>query len=162
MQEIYKSLPIIEVTYVKLASQHLIIKNNSYFFTKDLLRFDFDQQVGFSAERTGDAVQVYFEDRLLARFEPFVCNQVTKSQDCEQIINDLRYEDTEAFVSYDGYDYFRYGSGKRITFNNYLMGYIITPESDERLLDLSNATRIIDKSFVIKHKEEQMKSSCTA
>ena len=160
MQEIYKSLPIIESNSIKLPDQYLVIKNNTYFFTKDLLYFDFDQQPGFKARKDDNTIEVYFENTKLASFEPFLCNKVVKDQNCEQLLLDLRYDATENFVSYDGYDYFRYGTGKWITFNNNILGYVVTTEDDERLLDLSNAIKIIDRAFVVKNKDDLMKMAC--
>jgi hypothetical protein len=73
---------------------------------------------------------------------------------------DLRYEATENFVSYDGYDYYRYGTGKWITFNNNIFGYVVTAEEDTRLLDLSNAVKIVNRAFVVKNKDSEMRAAC--
>jgi hypothetical protein len=41
IKDIRKDIPIIEVSALKFADQGLIIKNNIYFFVKDLLYLDF-------------------------------------------------------------------------------------------------------------------------
>lgn len=160
ISSLFRTIPVIEVNYIKIPKYNLVINNNSYLFTEDLLRFDFWQQIGFNAKKIGKTINVYFNETKLASYEPFVCNKVIKSQNCEQIILDLEHSRTENFVSYDGNDYYRYGTGKRITFNDNIFGYIITATSDERLLDLSAATKIINKAFVIKNKASIMNAQC--
>ncbi|NOZ43988.1 MAG: hypothetical protein GXP45_02405 [bacterium] len=160
ISSIYKNIPVIEVNRIKLPQEHLIITADSYFFSDDLLRFDFGKQRGFNAKKKGKKISIYFNDTFLASYEPFVCNKVVKSQNCEEMELDLKYKATENFISYDGYDYYRYGTGKWITFNDNNLGYIVTAINDERLLDLSSIVKIVNKEFVIANKNQQMKTAC--
>ena len=153
-------MPVIEVNSVKIPGQNLVITKDSYMFTDDLLRFDFGEQIGFNAKKNQQAIDIYFNDTKLVSYERFVCNKVVKAHNCEKIIQDLHNAKTENFVSYDGDVYYRYGSGKWITFNDKLFGYIISTSDDERILDLSTVTRIMDKSFVIKNKKNIIQSQC--
>lgn len=159
--EIVKALPVIEVTHIKDPSHHLVIKNNSYFFTDELLMFDFDQQPAFKVLKSGsNSIEVYFNDTRLTSYERFVCNKVVKAQNCDQMLLDIKYAATESFSSYVGNDYYRNGTGKWIAFNGNIFGYMVDPIDDERLLDLSNVINIVDKPFVIKNKMSQMETAC--
>jgi len=157
---IIKTLPVIDVTTIKIPDKNLIITNNNYFFVDALLQFDFSNQIGFRAVKSWEIIEIYFNDLRLLYIERFACNKVTKNQNCDNIVNDLRYAAAEHFSSYLENDFYRYKSGSRIAFNKDIFAYIFTPINDETILDIANIISIIDFKNITTKKRDEINQNC--
>jgi len=159
-ETLIKTLPIITISKIKIPEQDLIVDNNVYFFVDALLRFDFSDQVWFKAVKSGENIQVYFNDLLLIDIERFACNKVTKNRNCDNILTDLRYSTAGSFNSYLWTDYYRYETGSWITFNKDIFEYILTPLDDETILDVANVINIIDFKHITTKKQKEITEHC--
>ncbi|MDD3262853.1 MAG: hypothetical protein PHR61_03320 [Candidatus Absconditabacteria bacterium] len=152
--------PIIEVSSIKFPEQSLIIKNNIYFFVKDMLYLDFTNQPDLSAKKDDKEIQIFYKDEKISNIERFLCNRVLRQKDCNYLIEDYGATQKENFDSYRGYTYYKHGTGLRTVFDGTMFGYIFKDIEVDNMLSLSNIIRIVDKNFVLENKIETIKETC--
>lgn len=161
IKDIYKGSPVLEVHTIKLAEQWVIIKNNIYFFAKDLLYIDFSNQNQLSAQRTNKEIIINYDNKKLFTIERFLCSRVLKNKSCTYLIEDYGQTQKENFDSYRGYTFYKHWSWLRTVFDGNMFGYIFKNVDDSMILDMSSMIRIIDKNFISNNKQDQIKQACT-
>lgn len=152
--------PIIEVSSIKFPEQSLIIKNNIYFFVKDMLYLDFTNQPDLSAKKDDKEIQIFYKDEKISNIERFLCNRVLRQKDCNYLIEDYWATQKENFDSYRWYTYYKHWTGLRTVFDGTMFGYIFKDIEVDNMLSLSNIIRIVDKNFVLENKIETIKETC--
>lgn len=155
-----KGNPIIDVSSLKFPKQNLIIKNNIYFFVKDLLYLDFTNQPDLSAKKINKEIQIFYKEEKISNIERFLCNRVLRQKDCNYLIEDYWATQKENFDSYRWYTYYKHGTGLRTVFDWTMFGYIFKEIEEANMLELSNIIRIVDKNFVLENKIEKIKEAC--
>jgi len=160
IKDIRKDRPIIEITSIKFPEQWLIIKNNTYFFVKDMLYLDFSNQSLLSAKKEWKEIQIFYEDQKLSSIERFLCSRVLRQKDCSYLIEDYWNSQKENFDSYRWYTYYKHWTGLRTVFDWMMFWYIFKDIEEENMLNLSNIIRIVDKDFVISNKRDQIEEAC--
>lgn len=158
--EIYKWIPIIDVSVVKLEKPGLIVKWNTYTFIKDLIYFDFSDQVQLSANKSWKNISIYFEKEPVFSLERFLCSKIITDKDCNQIIETYITAKKEFFNSSLGYVYYKISDSQWALFDWNLFGYIFRNTDDNTLLDMSSMIKIINKNFVLANKYELIKEKC--
>ncbi len=161
IENIYKDLPIIWINEVKIPKDNIIIKDNRYFFVNYLIMFDFWDKTNYKVyEKWNDKIEVFFRKNKVLTMEPFVCNKVINSKNCDNILNDLMYKWTENFTSYYWNDYYKYKTWQWITFNKWIMAYIFTPVNDDFMLDIANIISIKDMKYILTKKQDVIYNKC--
>lgn len=155
-----KRTPIIEVFSMKFPDQWLIIKNNTYFFIKDLLYIDFSNQKNLSAKKSTKEIDIYYQWDKIFSIERFLCSRVLRQKDCNYLIEDYGNTQKENFDSYRWYTYYKHGTWLWTIFDGIMFGYVFKNIEQETMLDISSMIRIIDKNFIISNKEKQIKEAC--
>lgn len=161
IKDIKKWTPIIDVIAIKFPEQWLIIKNNIYFFVKDMLYIDFSNQSQLSARKEKKEIQIFYEKQKLSSIERFLCSRVLRQRDCTYLIEDYGKSQKENFDSYRWYTYYKHWSGLRTVFDGNMFWYIFKDIEEETMLSLSNIIRIVDKNFIISNKKEEIKKACS-
>ncbi len=160
IEETYKNIPIVRIDTVKLPKNHVIVKNNTYFFVNELLFFDFSQDPAFNVVKTTSGIDMFYNNMHLINIKSVVCNKITQNKNCENTLLDLRYNAAENFTSEVGFDYYRYKTGTWIAFNRDIFGYIFKPGNDDMLLDKSSVVTIIDFKNILRKKQDLLTSNC--
>lgn len=160
IKDIRKDSPIIDVSAIKFPDQGLIIKNNIYFFVKDMLYLDFSNQSQLSAKKKGKEIQIFYNNEKISNVERFLCSRVLRQRDCTYLIEDYGNSQKENFDSYRWYTYYKHGSGLRTVFDGTMFGYIFKDIEEENMLNLSNIIKIVDKNFILSNKKEIIKEVC--
>lgn len=160
IKDIRKDIPIIEVSALKFADQGLIIKNNIYFFVKDLLYLDFWNQPQLSAKKEKKEIQIFYEKQKVSSIERFLCSRVLRQRDCTYLIEDYSNNQKENFDSYRWYTYYKHGTGLRTVFDETMFWYVFKDIEEETMLNLSTIIRIVDKKFIISNKRNTIKEAC--
>lgn len=160
IKDIKKNIPIIEVISIKFPEQGLIIKNNVYFFVKDMLYLDFSNQSQLSAKKEKKEIQIFYWEEKLSSVERFLCSRVLRQRDCTYLIEDYGNSQKENFDSYRWYTYYKHGTWLRTVFDGTMFGYIFKDIEEETMLSLSNIIKIVDKNFIVNNKKEVIKKAC--
>ncbi len=160
IKDIRKDIPIIEVSALKFIDQGLIIKNNIYFFVKDLLYLDFWNQPQLSAKKEKKEIQIFYEKQKVSSIERFLCSRVLRQRDCTYLIEDYSNNQKENFDSYRWYTYYKHGTGLRTVFDETMFWYVFKDIEEETMLNLSTIIRIVDKKFIISNKRNTIKEAC--
>jgi len=155
-----KWLLIVDVETVKIPTQSLIIKNNRYFFTKDMLYLDFSQQPQLKAVKSDNGVNVVFNSWVLFNVERFLCSKIFKKWGCETLIEDYWRNKKDTFDSYRWYRFYKHGTWIWTTFDWDAYAYLFKDVEDNNLLDISNMIRLVNKDFVLDTKYDIIKSKC--
>ncbi len=161
IKDIRKDIPIIEVSALKFIDQGLIIKNNIYFFVKDLLYLDFWNQPQLSARKEKKEIQIFYEKQKVSSIERFLCSRVLRQRDCTYLIEDYSNNQKENFDSYRWYTYYKHGTGLRTVFDQTMFWYVFKDIEEETMLNLSTIIRIVDKKFIISNKRNVIKEACS-
>ncbi len=156
----YKWIPVIDVDAIKDINQWLIIKDNIFFFVKDLLYLDFTNQNQLSAYKKDKEVTINYNDEKLFSIERFLCSRVLKNKNCMYLIDDYGQTQKETFDSYRWYTFYKHGTWLRTVFDGDMFGYIFKNIEDDTIIDISSMIRIIDKYFIISNKGQQIKDAC--
>lgn len=154
------SLPIVDVEILKLGTQWLIIKGNSYFFIKDLLLFDFNDQIQLSADKSGKNIIINFNKAPLFNVERFLCSKILQDKDCNSIIGNYLKDQKEFFNTAAWYTFYKHDLKTWTVFDGNIFGYMFKNVEDNMLLDLSNMVYIVNKDFIIKNKKDLIKEKC--
>lgn len=160
IEDMQKGTPIVNVHTLKLPDQKLIIKNNIYFFVKDLLYIDFSNQNQLGARKKDKEIEVLFNDKKIFSVERFLCSRVLKNKSCNYLIDDYGQNQKENFDSYRWYTFYKHGTGLRTVFDGEMFGYIFKNVDENMILDISSIIRIIDKDFIWSNKKDQIQKAC--
>ncbi|MCX6823907.1 MAG: hypothetical protein NT085_02175 [candidate division SR1 bacterium] len=160
VKKYFKVVPIIELDTLKIPDQGLIISANRYFFVKELMYLDFSTQPQLSASRSGNDIQVLFNQNPVVSIERFVCSKILRSRDCTYLIADYIKNNKDNFESYRSYTFYKHGTGFWTTFDNNEFGFLFKNVSDDMILDISNMFKIVNLNFVVENKLKLIKSNC--
>lgn len=160
IEDISTKYPILKISNIKSPTSKLIITDNKYFFTNELISFDFSQDTDIKAEKVDNHIQIYYQDEPVVSIETFICNKVTPTQNCEQLIYTYTNNLNEMFTTFLGYTFYKNKESSRVTFNNQTLWYIIKTTNHDFLLDISHLINIIDSRFVAENKKELINKSC--
>ncbi len=160
IKDIKKSTPIIDVEIIKLIDQWLIIKNNTYFFLKDMIYIDFSNQQTLSAKKNEKEIEIWYANEKLFSIERFLCNRVLRQRDCNYLIEDYNDTQKENFDSYRWYTYYKHGTWLRTVFDGTMFWYIFKNIEEEMILNTSSIIRIVDKDFILDNKTKEIKQAC--
>ena len=152
--------PILTIKNIKDKNSKLIIHDNKYFFTNDLISFDFSQDTDITADQKDNHIEIYYQDQPVVTIETFICNKVTPTQNCEQLIYTYTDNLNEMFTTYLWYTFYKNKKNSRVTFNNQTLWYIVKTTDNEFLLSISHLINIVDSRFLAENKKALIKSNC--
>lgn len=155
-----KHTPIFEVKTLKLPNQWLILQDNIYFFVQDLMYLDFSSQPQMSAIKSWWLISLFFDDQKLLDVERFSCSKILNARDCTSLITNYIKTNKPTFDTYRGYTFYKHFTGSWITFDSSMYGFLFKDVTDDLLLDIANMFRIVNKSFVLEHKMESVRTYC--
>ncbi len=160
INDISTKYPILNIDNIKNSKSNLIITDNKYFFTNELISFDFSQDTDIRAEKTNNQIQIYYQDNPIVSVETFICNKVTPTQNCEQLIYTYTNNLNEMFTTFLWYTFYKNKENSRVTFNNQTLWYIIKTTNHDFLLDISHLINIVDSKFIAENKKELITDNC--
>lgn len=162
VEKFLKLTPIVEVTAIKLPSQRVIIKNNTYYFADDFFLLDFSDQPQLSAMGSGKEIVVLFDGKPVVEIERFLCGIILKGKTCTALINDYIANGKDNFTSLRGYTFYKHNDTTWIVFEGDSFGYVFKNIEDDMVLNLSNMITLVNKEFVIKNKSAVIWKTCSA
>lgn len=162
VEKFLKLTPIVEVSAIKLPSQRVIIKNNTYYFADDFFLLDFSDQPQLSAIGSGKEIVVLFDNKPVVKIERFLCGIILKGKTCAALIDDYIKNGRDNFTSLRGYDFYKHNATTWIVFEWDSFGYVFKNIEDDMVLNLSNMITLINKDFVIKNKSAAIWKTCSA
>lgn len=152
--------PILSIDQIKEPESKLIINNNKYFFTNELISFDFSQDTNIRAEKNDKYIEIYYQNEPMISVETFICNKVTPTQDCEQLTYSYNKNLNEMFTTFLWYTFYKNKEQTWITFNDQTIWYIFKTTNNDFLLDISHLINIIDSKFIVENKNKLIKDNC--
>ena len=161
INEITEKYPILTISKIKIPSYKLSITDNKYFYTKDLISFDFEKDIDVYSKKGWGQIIIYYKDEPMLYVDTFVCSNVTEVQNCEKMKMNYIMDLAETFESTLWYTFYRNKENSWIAFNDDNIWYIFTANSDEDLLNLSHFIHIIDSKFLLVNKKELILSGCS-
>ena len=161
ISEITEKYPILTISKLKIPSYKLSITNNKYFYTKDLISFDFEKDIDVYSKKVWWQIIIYYKDEPMLYVDTFVCSNVTEAQNCERMKMNYIIELAETFESTLWYTFYRNKENSWIAFNDDNIWYIFTANSDDDLLNLSHFIHIVDSKFILVNKKELILSGCS-
>jgi len=162
VERFLKFTPIVEVTAIKLPSQKLIIKNNTYFFVDDFLSLNFSEQSQLSAIKSGSEITVLFDNKPVVSIERFSCGKILKGKTCSMLIDDYTKNGKDNFTSLRGYEFYKHNDTTWVVFEGDAYGYVFKNIDDNMMLNLSNMITLVNKDFVLKNKSAVIWSLCSS
>lgn len=154
--------PILAIRELKIPSQKLIVSNNKFFFTDDMISFDFSKDIDIFAKKDKWQIVIYYQDTPMFYVDTFICSKVTPTQDCEQLKLNYTKNLNEMFTTYLGYNFYKNKENSWVTFNDDNIWYIFTTNDDEFLLNISHLINIIDSKFLQENKEDFILDTCSS
>ena len=161
INEITEKYPILTISKLKIPSYKLSITDNKYFYTKDLISFDFEKDIDVYSKKVGGQIIIYYKDEPMLYVDTFVCSNVTEVQNCDKMKMNYIMDLAETFESTLWYTFYRNKENSWIAFNDDNIWYIFTANSDEDLLNLSHFIHIVDSKFLLVNKKELILSGCS-
>lgn len=161
INEITEKYPILTISKIKIPSYKLSITDNKYFYTKDLISFDFEKDIDVYSKKVWGQIIIYYKDEPMLYVDTFVCSNVTEVQNCEKMKMNYIMDLAETFESTLWYTFYRNKENSWIAFNDDNIWYIFTANSDEDLLNLSHFIHIVDSKFLLVNKKELILSGCS-
>ena len=161
INEITEKYPILTISKIRIPSYKLSITDNKYFYTKDLISFDFEKDIDVYSKKVWGQIIIYYKDEPMLYVDTFVCSNVTEVQNCEKMKMNYIMDFAETFESTLWYTFYRNKENSWIAFNDDNIWYIFTANSDEDLLNLSHFIHIIDSKFLLVNKKELILSGCS-
>lgn len=161
--EIYdfsNKFPLLQITNIKIPESKLIIQNNKYFFTQELISFDFSEDIELKAEKTGNNINIVYQDQLILSMETFVCSKVSSAQNCEEMILNYNRHLHETFTSYFGTIFYKNTENSWVVFNDNTIWYIFKTNDSDSLLNISHLIHIINNKFIKENKYELIYNNC--
>lgn len=157
---IHWNYPIIEINDIKIPKEKLIISNNRYFFTQDLISFDFSKENEIYAKKNWGVITIYHQNTPVMTVETFICSKITPTQDCEKLILTYTKNQNDLFSTYLWYTFYRNKENSRVTFNNDTIWYIFKTSDEKFLLNISHLINIVNSKFLKEQKWSFILESC--
>jgi len=161
ISEITAKYPILSISVLKIPEYKLSVVENRFFYTNDLISFDFSKDVDVFSKKTWWDIVVYYQWEPFLSVRTFICSNVTESQNCERIKMERISSSTETFDSVLWYTFYKNKENSWITFNDNNIGYIFTVDSDADLLNVSHLINIVDSNFLSTYKKDLILSWCS-
>ena len=161
INEITEKYPILTISTLRIPSYKLIITDNKYFYTKDLISFDFSKDIDVYSKKVWNQIIVYYKDDPILYVDTFVCSNVTEIQNCNKMKTNYIKNLGETFESALWNIFYRYKEDSWITFNDDNIWYIFKANSDNDLLNLSHLINIVDSRFLLVNKKDFLVSWCS-
>jgi len=153
-------LPILEIENIREPDSKLIINQNKYFFTNELISFDFSKDIDIKAEKTWRNITIYYQNEPIIQIETFICSKVTPTQDCEVMSYNYTRNLNEMFTTFLWYTFYKNKEDSRVTFNENTIGYIFKTTDSNFLLNISHLINIINSKFIIENKRDFILDNC--
>lgn len=152
--------PISQIDNIKIPESKLIINENKYFFTNELISFDFSKDIDLKAERTWRNITIYYQNEPVLFVETFMCSKVIPTQNCEEMKWHYDTNFNEIFTTYFGYVFYKNKENSRVTFNDNTIWYIFKTNDNNFLLNISHLINIINSKFITENKKDLIFNSC--
>lgn len=160
IKNISNEIPILDINNIKDPSSKLIINWNKYFFTNELISFDFSKDIDIKAERTWRNIVIYYQNEPLVWIETFICSKVTPTQDCEKMNYNYTKNLNEMFTTFLWYTFYKNKENSRVTFNENTIWYIFKTTDNNFLLNISHLINIINSKFILENKKDLIIENC--
>ncbi len=160
ISELSNKLPVLQIKNIKTPNSKMIVKDNRYFFTNELVSFDFSKDLDLSAEKTGGNINVYYQGEPILSMETFVCSKITPTQNCEEMIINYTKNFNEMFTTYLWYVFYKNRENSWVSINDNTIWYIFKTFDNNVLLNLSHLINIINSKFIIEHKQDLILEHC--
>lgn len=161
ISELSNKLPVLQITNIKMPHSKMIVKDNKYFFTNELVSFDFSKDLDLSAEKTGRNINIYYQGEPILSMETFVCSKITPTQNCEEMVVNYTKNLNEMFTTYLGYFFYKNKEKTWVTLNDNTIWYIFKTSDNNTLLNLSHLINIINSKFILEHKQDLILKHCS-
>jgi len=161
INEITEKYPLLTISTLKIPSYKLLISNNKYFYTRDLISFDFEKDIDVYSKKTWGQIIIYYKDEPMLYIDTFICSNMSEVQNCEKMKMNYIMNLAETFVSTLWYTFYRYKENSWVAFNDDNIWYIFTTETDDDLLNLSHFINIVDSNFLWVNKKDLILSWCS-
>jgi hypothetical protein len=158
--EISLKMPILNISNIKIPESKLIINENKYFFTNELILFDFSKDIDIKAQREWKNIVIYYQNEPMVFLETFVCSKITPTQNCEEMILTYTKNLNEMFNTFLGYIFYKNKENSWITFNENTIWYIFKTENNEFLLNISHLINIVNSKFILENKKDLIFNNC--
>jgi hypothetical protein len=152
--------PVLQIKNIKIPESKVIIRDNRYFFTNELISFDFSKDLDLSAEKTGRNINIYYQGEPILSMETFVCSKITSTQNCEEMVMNYTKNLNEMFTTYLWYVFYKNKEKTRVSFNDSTMGYIFKTFDNNVLLNVSHLINIINSKFIMENKQDLILNNC--
>lgn len=153
--------PILQIENIKIPDSKVIINENKYFFTNELISFDFSKDIDLKAERTWRSIIIYYQNEPILSVETFVCSKITPTQNCEDMMMNYTKNLNEMFTTYLWYVFYKNKENSRVTFNEDTIGYIFRTTDNNFLLNMSHLINIVNSKFIVENKKDLILNNCT-
>ena len=154
-------LPVLTIKDIKIPESKAIIRDNRYFFTNELISFDFSKDLDLSAEKTGRNINIYYQWEPILSMETFICSKITPTQNCEEMVVNYTKNLNEMFTTYLGYFFYKNKEKTWVTLNDNTIWYIFKTSDNNTLLNLSHLINIINSKFILEHKQDLILKHCS-
>lgn len=161
ISEITKKYPILTISTIKIPSYKLSISDNKYFYTKDLISFDFSKDIDVYSKKIWWKIIVYYQNEPILQVETFLCNNINENQNCEKMKMNYIINLTETFESTLWYTFYKDKENSRVTFNDNNIWYNFKVNSDNDMINLSHLINIINSNFFRIYKKDLLLSWCS-
>ncbi len=161
INEITQKYPILTISKLKIPSYKLSISDNKYFYTKDLISFDFEKDIDVYSNKIGGQIIIYYKEEPMLYVDTFICSNVTEIQNCEKMKMNYILDLSETFVSTLWYTFYKNNENSWVAFNDDNIWYIFKANSDDDLLNLSHFIYIVDSKFLSVNKDDLILSGCS-
>ena len=161
ISEITNKYPILTISTLKIPSYRLSISDNKYFYTRDLISFDFSKDIDVYSKKDWWKIVVYYQDDPILQVEPFLCSNVNDSQNCEKMKMNYIVNLTETFESALWYTFYKNKENSRVTFNDNNIWYKFKVNSDSEIINLSHLINIVNSDFFRVYKKDLLLSWCS-
>ena len=161
INELTEKYPILSISKLKIPTYKLSISDNKYFYTKDLISFDFSKDIDVYSKKVWNKIIVYYQNDPILYVETFICNNVNYGQNCDNMKMDYIMNLTETFESTLWYTFYKNKENSRIAFNDNNIWYNFKVNSDNEMLNLSHSINIVDSNFLKIYKKDLLLSWCS-
>ena len=161
VNEISKKYPILNISTLKIPSYKLSISDNKYFYTRELISFDFSKDIDVFSKKVWNQIVIYYKDEPILYVDTFVCSNVTEIQNCERMKRSYITNLDETFESTLWTQFFKNKENSWVVFNDDNIWYVFTVNSDDDLLNLSHFINIVDSKFLLSFKKDLLLSWCS-
>lgn len=154
-------LPVLTIKDIKIPESKAIIRDNRYFFTNELISFDFSKDLDLSAEKTGRNINIYYQWEPILSMETFICSKITPTQNCEDMVMTYTKNLNEMFTTYLWYVFYKNKENSRVSLNDDTIGYVFKTFDNSVLLNISHLINIVNSKFIIENKQDLIIEHCS-